>query len=424
MTSGRRGLMAILAGTAGGQAIALLAAPLLSRVYSPADFGVLAIVSAGVAVLGTVAALRFDLAIPLPKDDREAFSLVALGLWSSLCVTVLGLVAVALVGERVSEILGAVGLGLWLWLGPVIAGAMGVYSVLNQLAIRARRYNSIARRNVAQGAATVVTQVTAGLGGMQPGGLVVGLGVGQLVSAITLGSGAGLNTPTARAGRSRARMRAAAVTYRRFPLMLAPAGLINVAGLQVPVVLIAYWYGAEVAGWLTMTQRVLSLPVMLVGTAVAQVYLGAISEAIRDRSTSAVAALFRRASWRLLLAGLGMGVGVALLAPWVFPRVFGSDWIMSGLYAQALAFSLAAQLVAAPLSQTLIVLGHQKVQLLWDLGRLLLTTSAVIASVHLGASPLVAVWSLGIATGLSYIVSWGLSARMVRLAEPTSPPES
>ena len=416
MSSGRRGVLAILFGTAGGQALVLMAAPVLSRIYSPSDFGVFAVISAVVTMLAMVTALRFDLAVPLPVEDEDAYALFALGVVSSLCLTVLGLVAISLFGHLLAQRFHVLDVMPLLWLAPVIAGATAIYTLLSQLAIRHHRYTTIARRNVAQSAAVAVTQISTGLLGFAPGGLVVGLGVGQLTSALTLGRGAGLRSPAARAGITLRRLRACASSYKKFPLLLAPAGLINVAGTQVPVVLVASWYGADVAGWLGMTQRVLALPVMLIGTTVAQVYLGRIAEAAR-RDNNEIRALFSRTSRRLLLIGLPVGIFAAVLGPWVFPLVLGSQWSASGLYAQALSMSLAAQLIAAPLSQTLTVLVHQVLQLIWDIGRLLITSGAVAVCWLLGASATTAVWSFGAAAATAYVASWFLSRHKVRARE-------
>lgn len=55
-------------------------------------------------------------------------------------------------------------------------------------------------------------------------------------------------------------MRKALSRYRRFPLFLAPSGLLKVLGQQLPVLLVAYWYGSSVAGWLGLTLRVWPSP--------------------------------------------------------------------------------------------------------------------------------------------------------------------
>lgn len=421
LTTSRRGVLAILGGTAGGQAVAFIVAPLLSRLYSPTDFGLFATVSALIVTLGTVSALRIELAIPLPHDDSDAFSLATLGLAASAFVACAGTVAVSICGWRIADAFDQPGLMPWLWTVPVFAATMGCFLVLNQLAIRQRRFGSIGRRNFAQSLVMVLAQTGGGLAGLRPGGLILGLGLGQAVGAFSLTFGAGLASREAKSGRRQESLRRVAHRYRHFPYFMGPSGLLNVLGLQLPVLLIAYWYGSEVAGWLGLTQRVLALPVTLIGTAVAQVYLSEIARAVRSDWQWA-ARLFTRTS--KILAGFALALLVLLLTlgPWAFSVVFGQQWSTSGRYAQALAIGLAGQLVAAPLSQTLIALERQRTQLAWDASRVLLTFVGVAAAVHLRASPLVAIWIVSLVSAGMYAASWALSYRSLSRAVRSAPP--
>ena len=413
LSANRRGVLAIVSGTALGQASAVVLAPVLSRVYTPADFGVFTIVSGIVMTVGTVAALRFELAVPLPKKERDALALGFLGLLSALATTVIGTAVVAVAGDRIAAVFRQPALMPWLWLAPVTAGLIGVFIVLNQLAIRRRRYAAIGRRNVIQALSTVLIQIALGAAKLRPGGLLVGLGAGQAIGALSLLPGSGLRSNDARRGRSSACLKAMASRYRRFPLLLAPSGLINTAGLYVPVLLIAYFYGVQVAGWLGLTQRILALPVMLLGTAVSQVYLGELARASRgDRS--AVAGLFRSATRRLSLVAGVCTVVLLIAGPWAFGLVFGPAWTQSGDYARALALSLGAQLIAVPVSMTLIVFERQWLQLSWDISRLVFTLGSVAGCHALGGSALASIWALAAASSAAYAASWLLSRATVR----------
>jgi O-antigen/teichoic acid export membrane protein len=113
----------------------------------------------------------------------------------------------------------------------------------------------------------------------------------------------------------------------------------------------------------------------------------------------------------------GVALAVLLVAgPLAFRLVFGPEWVESGRYAQALGVAVAGQVVAAPLSQTLIALEKTVVQFCWDAGRLVLAVGAVAVSVALGWSALTAVWTLGLVSGTTYVVSWFLSRRALTAA--------
>ncbi len=65
-----RAVAVLVTGTAFGQLIVLAASPLVTRLYTPADFGVLGVFSAFLGILGIAVTLRYELAIPLPRTTR------------------------------------------------------------------------------------------------------------------------------------------------------------------------------------------------------------------------------------------------------------------------------------------------------------------------------------------------------------------
>jgi O-antigen/teichoic acid export membrane protein len=413
LSPNRRGLLTIIGGTALGQLIGLLGAPVLSRIYSPNDFGVFAIVLAMATTIGAVASSRFELAVPLPERESDAYSLVFLGLTSCALTAGLGIVSVALFGDTIASSFAQEGLRPWLWMVGPTAAFMGWYMVLNQLAIRRLRYGAIGRRSVLQTTSMTLTQIALGLEHVRPGGMVFGLATGQMLGATSLSFGSGLRSADAREGRTPSRLREVARRYRRFPLLLAPSGLLNILGTQLPVLLLAYFYGIAVAGWMGLAQRVLAVPVTLLGTTVAQVYLAELARSKRSRFSTA-GSLFTRASRSLLTVGALVGLVLLIGGPQLFALVFGQEWAISGKYAQAMSLGLTAQFIGTPLSQTLIVYERQMLQLSWDTARLVLVSTAIVVASATGTSALGAVWALSLASALAYSLSWLLSWRVIR----------
>lgn len=408
-----------MTGSAAGQLLTLAAAPLLFRLYSPDEFGTYTVVSTLVLAIGTVAALRFEMAVPLAEQERDAHALVLLGLAAAGATAIAGSLVVAVAGDAVARAFDQPGLRPWLWAVPPVAAAMGAALLLNQLAVRHRRYGAVGRRTFFQSAAIQVTQLAAGLAGLRAGGLLLGLGVGQVAGALVLLRGSGLDRASARAAARRSALRPVLRRYRRYPLLLAPSGLLNVLGRQLPVLLMAYWYGPAVAGWLGLTQRVVAMPVAVVGGAVAQVYLGELAQAARTDPARARSILLR-ASARLALIAVPGALVLLIAAPAVFPFLFGAEWQPSARYAQALAVSMAAQFAVSPVSQTLVVFGRPGLQLAWDVSRMVLVSGAVAGTAAMGGSALAAIWSFAIAAALAYVVCWLLSLHVATVAGSTA----
>lgn len=410
-TRSARSILAIMAGTGGAQLATAVSAPLISRLYSPADIGLFTVVSTIALILGSVAALRFEAAVPLPEREDDAYSVVTLGLLSAGAVGLLGLGATALTADWTARVFAQPGLSSWLYAAPVIAAIIGIFTVLNQHAIRQQRFTAVGRRNALQGFTMAVAQLAAGFAGWKTGGMITGFGIGQGAGAVSLGASAGLASPEARAGRRGEALRRNAARFLHMPLLLTPAGLLNIAGLHAPVLLIAWLYGGEVAGWLGMTQRILALPLSLVGLAIGQVYLGEFARAVREWRTDDARTLFVTASRRLAVAGALLGAVLGVGGPFLFALILGEQWRASGFYAQALAVALAVQLVVSPLSQTLIVCRWEGAQFAWDAGRLAAVVGAVLGAYALTGNPLKTIWAYSMVTALAYLVSWILSRR-------------
>ncbi|WP_420176992.1 lipopolysaccharide biosynthesis protein [Luteococcus sp. OSA5] len=407
----KRSVALIAGGAAGGQLIALACSPLISRLVLPAEYGMFAIINGLIMPLVSISALRLEAAVPLPQNDDEALDLVRTGLASVTTMTLVGTVIVWLAKGHLVDLTRLDVLPELLVWAPLIAGLMGVFVLLNQLAIRSRQYGAIGARNVLQGAVTGIGQVLFAALGWGAHGLALGLALGQAVGAFSLW--VSLGSIFAKRSQRPARLRGVISRYRSFPLLMMPSALINSLGLQVPLLLVAAIHGTGASGWMGMTQRVLAIPLALIGTAIAQVFLGEFSAAKRSKTTG-LEILFLRTSKRLALVGTLLAIGIALLGPTAFSLVLGEQWRMSGIYARCLALGFVFQMVASPLSQTLIVMKKLVWQFLWDIFRLIACCMAVLVPGLLGMSDVLSLSLLGGVMGIAYLVLWVISWRAVR----------
>lgn len=408
---GGSAIVTISIATGLGQLVALAAAPVLARLFSPEVFGPFAVANALALSLAVVAALRLDQAVTLPESDRDAIAVAGAGLRVVLAGVAFGMVLVAVFGNPLAVALGGDReLARLLFWVPVVSGLMGGYLVLSQLAIRHRLYSAIAQRNLLQSLATIGLQLLAGVLGLGAHGLAASLAVGQLVGVVMVSRSLRsrgqhvLQTPGWHVVFSR---------YRRFPLVLAPSGAVNALGLHAPVLLASALLGAHVAGLLGMTQRVLLVPVALVGIAISQVFLGEFTAAKRSGSGRPTD-IFLRASRRLLVVGIIVGATLILSGPWLFKTVLGPDWSEAGDYAQVLALAVAGQMVSSPLSQVIFVMGRIWWQAAWDVGRLIVVTGGMVGAYLVWRTPFAAITALGVGSALSYAALWILAWRAVR----------
>lgn len=408
--------MVIVSGSVGGQIVVLAFSPLLTRQYGPSGLGLFTVFVSLVTLFSVLASARLELAVPLPESDRDGFLLtgIALTCCGMTCLggtLVAAAVAVWLLPADQSAFAG------FILFVPLAGALVAAFQALNQLAIRQQEFGRIGRRNLLQAGVTSSAQVSLGAIGIQPLGLLIGYCLGQAAGVVSLLRGSGLRAPHLRSAAVRTRLRALLIRYRRFPLVSAPSGLINVAGVVLPPVLVGAFYGVSDAGQFGLAQRTLALPIFVIGTAIGQVYLGSLSRARRE-GTRSVDALFSRSTRRLLLVAACCAVPVAALGPWMYALVFGPEWRLSGEFARALALCLGFQMVASPLSQTLIVLERQVHMLIWDISRLMFTSFAIVGASWAGRPVLEAVWGFSIVSAALYVALWWMCRRAAASVSP------
>lgn len=407
-----RNVVVLAGGTAAGQGLVVISAPVLTRLYSPEDFGIFGVYGALVGIMATFTALRYELAIPLPEDEETANDLAVLALLIVGAVSVMVFGAVSLWGDRVAERLGTPALGPFLWMLPLSIAFAGCSQVLVYWSVRQGTFGDVARGKLSQGLGQVLGSVGLGILESGPAGLLAGDVAGRMSGTGALGVRAVRDSRLALKAEFRG-LAAAASRYRRFPLIASGSALVNTLGLQLPMLLLATLYGSKVAGWYALTQRVIGVPMSLVGSAVAQVYLAEAAKLSRRRRGE-VRKMYSATAGRLLLFGGFPILGFGLIAPWLFSWIFGEDWQDAGKYAQVLAATFAAQFVVVPLSQTLNVLQRQEVQLLWDTGRLVLVGACFLLAASVEWSPLGAVTAYAAAMFGGYVTLYMITLMVLR----------
>ncbi|MBI1730850.1 oligosaccharide flippase family protein [Candidatus Acetothermia bacterium] len=393
----------ILAGGTGlGQSVVLLFSPLLTRLYTPTDFGLFSVYLSVLTMLIAIVSLKYELAIPLPTENKTALNLVALSLMIVVIISLLVLLIVELFGVRLDQLINTENISLNLWILPWSLLFAGINQAVSYWAIRNQRFGIIAQSRVNQGLGQVVAQASLGFLWHSP----IGLFIGDLFSRIS--STAGLVIPSWKQDRkalsdevTAESMREAGRKYKRFPLFSSWSGLLNIGGIQLPPILLISLYDPHSAGLFALVQRVMGAPVTLISGSVSQVYIGEASQALQSEDPSLIH-LFKMTTRRLFkISALLLLAG--LICPWVFPILFGPDWSQAGCMAAIMAPTLALQMIVSSISPSANLVGRQDIQLYGDAIRLILVVLSLYGAHALGSSPTeaVAFYSLGMV--LTYI---------------------
>ncbi len=360
----RRGSFAIdalklMSGSTLAQIITILAAPILTRLYGPAAFGVLGLFVATTRILTQVAGLRYELAIMLPKEDEEAINVAGLTLSLVLLTSVLLIPITMLLGKPLALWVNAADLIPYLWLLPVSVFFGGNLIALNYWHSRQRHFGRLSIVRLVQSSTAAGVQLGVGYAGTPSGGgLITGLISGQTVAAIALaGMGWRSMLPLARRALSRQGMFDALKRYQKFPKYNVWATLMNAISWQLPTFFLSYFFSSIEVGFFALGNRVIELPMRLIGSSIAQVFFQRASEARHDGSLHLVVASTFRYLVTLSFFPLML---LIFIAPELFSLIFGAKWHEAGVYTQLLAPWIFFWFISSPMSTLFSVLEKQE----------------------------------------------------------------
>ena len=403
---------AVSGSTLAVQAISLVAAPVTARLYTPADHGLLALFSSCFSLLTLLATLRYEAALPLARDDREAAHLLALGGLLTLALTALVALVCLAFPQPIADLLAQdARVGQFLWFLPLGVLLPAAFNLLTAGAVRSQQFGTLAQAKVTQAVAGAGTSI--GLGFAQVG--VVGLMAGTLATWVvglrTVGRGVLGALREQWSALSWAGLKEVARLHYRFPLYNTGAQLVNAASLQLPVFLLSAYASAAATGWFALTFRMLLLPTVLISGAITPVFYSRAREAREDGS-------LREFTERMLGAIGGVNaffvVFVALFGEPLFALVFGEAWTRSGTYAAVMAPWLLVNFMVTPLATLPLVFHRQGMDFFFHAALLVLRASAMLGGLALGGDlPGVAAFSAASALCILAYLAWIL--RLVKV---------
>ncbi|MCP5525605.1 MAG: oligosaccharide flippase family protein [Verrucomicrobiales bacterium] len=417
----KQGVLTLAGGTGLAQMLAIGISPVLSRLYSPADYGVYFVVSALSGLLVFLVTVRYELAIPLPEGAVEARQLAAIAAGLGFLLSGVAALGCHHWRQPIFALFGAPGAGGFWWAIPVTVLAQAAYQIGYHWALRTKSYRVLAATRLWQSLSSAAVGLVVGwlVGG--PLGLLLGLVLAQAAGGWRLWRHLLARDHEETGRKRRTRLEKVATTARRhaaFAVSGALAGFLNASGTLLPPLLVAGLYGPDPAGWMGFAVRLISLPMQVVGTAISQVFL-AEAAALMRRQPEAVAALVGRITRRTLkFAGLILLGGA--LSPLVFPWLFGESWREAGRLAAWLSLPAAAQVVVSPVSNLAVLMKRQGIQLALDAARAIVVVLSLSLPWRFGASPQTAVATFSTATLTMYAVYFAAYMALARrLRGPT-----
>ena len=355
----------LLSGTVFAQVVSLIAAPFLTRLYAPEAYGTVALFGSLTGIIGVVACLRYELAIMLPEGDHEAANILGVSIGFTLLISSLMIPLSCFISIPISSWLNTPALAQYFWLVPLTVLMSGIFSALNFWNSRTRHFGRLSISRVTSSLTATPLMLGLGFWGYTTAGSMIGSGmVGQAIATSFLGiqiwreDGEMFRKNIQCHG-----MKEGIKRYKKFPIFDSWAALINTVSVQLPPLLIAFFFSAGVVGFYSLGHRLLSIPMSLIGGAISQVFFQHASVA---KSDGTLPLLVRNTFKRLMSIGSFPILLVMLIGEELFSTVFGNKWGEAGIYAQILAPWLLFVFFGSPISTLFSVLEIQGLFLVFN----------------------------------------------------------
>ncbi len=384
----RSNFLKIASANALAQIIGVASLPVLSRLYSPEDFGVLATYTLMQSIILSFITGRIEWIIPNAKSRSQASRLFGLGLAILALIMCVISFVLLIFNEPLMVILKLQENSLLLWLLPVgiIAGAFQL--LLQSYYVFGGNLGQVGYSKLAQALITMALSLLLGFVALIGNGLVLAYIAGFIgaVVVLLLGGGAGiLKTSTINFRRL---MRLFRIYFRQI-MASTMLSIVNISMTMSITMLLILFYSSQIVGWYGLVFRIATAPIGLFTAAIAQSFWT--DAAILAKTDPKALRIFYISSVkRLSLLALPFAV-VFLLAPFYIPFIFGAkEWSGAGHLLMAVTPYLVGMIIFSPTTH-LIVYGKAHWQLVCDLLTFVIAVIGFAMVANLGQEAWVAI---------------------------------
>ncbi len=380
-------ILTLMSGTIIAQVLMLAIIPVLTRLYTPEEFGIYSLFLSIVFILGVVASWKYELAIMLPKRDRDAQALVFLSLIITismvLATTMILLIFHTALIEHFPELSSII------WLIPVGVLLTGLFQIFTAYSSRHQFYKKIASVKVTN-AFTIASVQTMFRYLLNWNGLISGKIIADTVS-VSLFVSYHIKKQTLQLKNfSKRRIYYNAKKYDNFPKYQSFTTFLNAISQNIPVLMLTALFSPAAAGLYALTVRVLQAPVSLIGGSTREVYYQRASKMYANGEN--IFRLYMKTTLGLVKIFFIPFVVVLFFGETIFGWIFGQEWIESGHIAQILIVWFLFLFINTPSVITYSILGIQKFQLVLEIVSVFLRFGSIYLGYALFDSYIASIW--------------------------------
>jgi teichuronic acid exporter len=355
-----RNWITVISGSSIAQFIPIVAAPLLARIYSPADYGILGIYVGISGIISIIATFQYHNAILIPKDKQEAEALVGLCIRNTLLTSIFAAIIVLLLRGWIAELINAPELRHWLYFLPISVFCTGLNLTFSAYSNREKLFRILSVNRVLGSLASVTVSIFLPYFLSGETGLLFGLLAGQIVNSFLLGIRI-KNVTDLPIGATFSKQKFIRKKYQNFPKFSLPTDLLNNLTNQFPVLIINSFAGQTTTGLFNMCNRLLSMPQIFVANSLGEVFRQRASHDFNH--IGSFREIFLKTIKTLVVFSIVPFLILVTWGPDLFAFFLGQQWREAGSFARIMAPLFLLRFINSPLSYSLYIVSKLRFDL-------------------------------------------------------------
>jgi O-antigen/teichoic acid export membrane protein len=352
-----KNILTLISGVAIAQTIPIAITPLLTRLYSPNDFGVYGTYLASVSILAIIATGKYDVAIIHPNENSDADQLFILSTLISASFCTLLYVSLA-IGYSLDLVISEfIRNNKIIFLIPLSVFLLSLNNAVQLLLNRRKIYKQMRANRIAFSLLVGFLALILGYIKIGFAGLAISHLLGQaFVLLFIIWKYWQTITKV-----DYTRISELAREYKKYPFFALPSGLSNASAIQMPIILITKFFDSMISGYYYLVEKVLTAPISLIGASVSSVFRQRAQEEFHTNGI--YRKIFISTAKRLSLIGVVPFAIIGFYGPEIFSYVFGDKWTQAGSYAQILAPMFFIKFTVSPLLSSFYVSNKLKIDM-------------------------------------------------------------
>lgn len=357
-----RSVMTLVSGTVLAQLLSYLVSPIISRLYTPEDMSYLSLFSRIIAFMAVFGTLRYEQALPLPKRDEHAFSILKFSFKLTSVVFLLSLIVVVILQLTDSFFLKD---NFFIYSIPIGILLISFFHQGLSWAIRLKRYKSISSSKVVQTSVNSFSSLGFGVLNFGYKGLILGYLLGVFFANMFYLKPIVCFNKKMSEFKLKGREKLILRKYNDLPKYNLPHVLLDLSRDLFVAFYILITFEKEVLGLYEFSYRMLRLPISLIGVSISQVFVKKAADLLNEKKS--IYKLTRRTVLTLFSLSIIPFSILLFYGNPIFSFVFGSNWKIAGTYSQIMAVWLMMNFIISPISQIPILLNKQKQFFYWNI---------------------------------------------------------